>query len=170
MLVKPEFVGEVRRRGSSFVIGHTSAGNPLACAAGAAVLRYILDHDLVANAAVVGEHFLARLRELAARQPMIGDVRGLGLLVGVELVQDRTTKEPFPAAWQVGKRVAVATLERGLVSYPGTGTVDGMVGDHLLYAPPLTIMQEQVDELVAILDESLAAVGQEIGVDALAAR
>ena len=162
VLAKPEFVGEIRRRGSSFVIGHTSAGNPLSCAAGAAVLRYILDHDLVANAATVGDHFLRRLRELTEHRPMIGDVRGLGLLVGVELVRDRATKESFPSDWQVGKRVAAATLERGLVSYPGTGTVDGIVGDHLLYAPPLTITPDQVDDLVAILDESLAAVESEI--------
>lgn len=162
VLAKPEFVGEVRRRGKSFVIGHTASGNPLSCAAGAAVLRYVRDHDLVRNAAEVGAYFLERLRELAARHPMIGDVRGLGLLLGIELVRDRATKEPFPPAWQVAKRIGAATLERGLVSYPGTGTVDGAMGDHLLYAPPLTITREQVDELVGILDESLAVVAMEI--------
>ncbi len=163
VLAKPEFVGEVRSRGRSFVIGHTSAGNPLSCAAGLAVLRYVRDHDLVRNAAEVGAHFLERLRDLAARHPMMGDVRGLGLLLGVELVRDRATKEPFPPAWQVAKRVGTATLERGLVSYPGSGTVDGALGDHLLYAPPLTITRSQVDELVEILGESLGVVAAEIG-------
>ncbi len=162
VLAKPEFVGEVRRRGSSFVIGHTSAGNPLSCAAGAAVLRYLRDHDLVRNAAEVGEHFLRRLRALQEGHPMIGDVRGMGLLLGIELVQDRATKAPFLPSLGVAKRVGAATLARGLVSYPGTGTVDGVMGDHLLYAPPLTITCSQVDDLVAILDESLAAVAGEI--------
>ncbi len=162
VLAKPEFVGEVRRRGSSFVIGHTSAGNPLSCAAGAAVLRYLRDHDLVHNAAVVGVHFLHRLRALQDRHPMIGDVRGMGLLLGIELVQDRAGKVPFPPGLNVAKRVGAATLARGLVSYPGTGTADGVMGDHLLYAPPLTITRAQVDELVAILYESLAVVAEEI--------
>ncbi len=163
VLAKPEFVGELRRRGSSFVIGHTAAGNPLSCAAGAAVLRYILDHDLISQAATVGEHFLLRLRALSDRHPFIGDVRGLGLLLGIEFVRDRDTKQPFPIAWRVAKRVAVETFARGLVSYPGTGTADGESGDHLLYAPPLTITREQVDDLVAILDSSLTAVECDLG-------
>jgi adenosylmethionine-8-amino-7-oxononanoate aminotransferase len=158
VLAKPEFVGEVRSRSGSFVIGHTSSGNPMSCAAGAAVLRYTLDNGLIENAARVGEYFKERLIELAQRHEIIGDVRGLGLLLGVELVRDRATKDPFPTSWGVGRRVGSATLERGLVSYPGVGTVDGVAGDHLLYAPPLIINQEQIDELVGILDDSLAAV------------
>jgi adenosylmethionine-8-amino-7-oxononanoate aminotransferase len=89
---------------------------------------------------------------------MVGDVRGLGLLLGVELVRDRATKAPFPPAWRVSKRVGDATLARGLVSYPGAGTADGVAGDHLLYAPPLIVNRDQIDEIVSILDESLAAV------------
>jgi adenosylmethionine-8-amino-7-oxononanoate aminotransferase len=162
VIVKPELVGEVRGRGKSFVVGHTSAGNPLACAAGLAVLRHLERHDLTRNAAEVGTHFLDQLRELMERRPIVGDVRGLGLLLGVELVRDRATKAPFPAAWQVSKRVGQATLERGLVSYPMTGSVDGVMGDHLLYAPPLTITRAQVDDLLAILDESLGAVAAEL--------
>ena len=94
---------------------------------------------------------------------MIGDVRGLGLLIGVELVRDRETKESFPTAWHVSRRIGRATLERGLVSYPGSGTVDGMRGDHLLYAPPLSLSRDEADELVEILDASLSAVAGEIG-------
>ena len=162
VLAKPELVGELRRRGSSFVIGHTSAGNPLACAAGAAVLRYVLDHDLIANARTTGAHFLAALGRLKDRHPIIGDVRSLGLLVGLELVEDRVTKQPFPPETRLAHRLAAATLARGLVSYPGTGTADGRAGDHLLYAPPLTITPAQIDDLVAILDASLTAVEAEI--------
>ena len=158
VLAKPEFVGEVRSRSGSFVIGHTSSGNPMSCAAGAAVLRYTLDNGLIENAATVGRYFKERLVDLARRHDIIGDVRGLGLLLGIELVRDRVTKEPFPPAWGVARRVGSATLERGMVSYPGGGTADGVAGDHLLYAPPLIINREQTDEMVRILDESLTAV------------
>jgi adenosylmethionine-8-amino-7-oxononanoate aminotransferase len=162
VLAKPEFVGEVRARSGSFVIGHTSSGNPISCAASVAVLTYILEHRLIENAASVGAYFKERLQELALRHEMIGDVRGLGLLLGIELVRDRATKAPFPTAWGVARRIGASTLERGLVSYPGTGTVDGVAGDHVLYAPPLVINHEQIDEIVAILDRSLAAVAEEL--------
>jgi adenosylmethionine-8-amino-7-oxononanoate aminotransferase len=162
VLAKPEFVGEVRSRSGSFVIGHTSSGNPISCAAGTAVLRYTLDNGLIANADTVGQYFKERLLELAERHEMVGDVRGLGLLLGVELVRDRTTKEPFPPAWGVSRRIGAATLARGLVSYPGTGTADGVAGDHLLYAPPLIINRDQVDEVVRILDESLTVVAMDL--------
>jgi adenosylmethionine-8-amino-7-oxononanoate aminotransferase len=162
VLAKPEFVGEVRTRSGSFVIGHTSSGNPLSCAAGAAVLQYVLDHRLIENAADVGAYFKERLQGLAERHEMIGDARGLGLLLGIELVRDRESKAPFPAAWGVARRLGAATLERGLISYPGSGTVDGVAGDHVLFAPPLIISREQVDEVIAILDESLAAVAAEL--------
>ena len=93
---------------------------------------------------------------------MIGDVRGLGLLLGVELVRDRATKAPFPPAWRVSTRVGSATLARGMVSYPGAGTADGVEGDHLLYAPPLILNRDQVDEMVRILDQSLTAVATDL--------
>ena len=166
VLVRPEFVSAVARRGRSYIVGHTASANPLACATGAAVLRYVRDHDLIRNAAEVGAYLLARLDGLRERHPMIGDVRGLGLLCGVELVRERATKISFPPAWGVAKRVAAATLARGLVSYPGVGGADGVAGDHLLYAPPLTMTPDQVDELVAILDASLSAVGEELEQDA----
>jgi adenosylmethionine-8-amino-7-oxononanoate aminotransferase len=162
VIAKGEIVGEVRRRTGSFVIGHTSSGNPLSCAIGAAVLRYVRDHDLIRNAEATGAYFKRNLTGLMARHEMIGDVRGLGLMLGVELVQNRATKEPFPVEWKVSKRIGEATLRRGLVSYPGSGTVDGVAGDHLLYTPPLTITPGQIDELIAILDQSLSVVASEL--------
>jgi adenosylmethionine-8-amino-7-oxononanoate aminotransferase len=158
VLARPEFVHEIRSRSGSFVIGHTASGNPLSTAVGAAVLTYILENGLIENAARAGAHFKRRLQELAEHHDIIGDVRGEGLLLGVELVIEREAKTPFPPQWSVGKRIGAATLARGLVSYPGTGTYDGVIGDHLLYAPPLTITEAQVDDLIAILDESLRVV------------
>ena len=158
VIVKPEIVGDVKAAGGSFLIGHTAAGNPLSCAIGTAVLQYVLDHDLIGQAEAMGNHLIEGVRSLTAEFPEIGDVRGLGLLAGVEFVADRQTKEPFPPALGLSKRIGQATLERGLVSYPLQGSVDGIRGDHLLYAPPLTITESEVDELVDILRESLRVV------------
>jgi adenosylmethionine-8-amino-7-oxononanoate aminotransferase len=84
------------------------------------------------------------------------------LMLGVELVADRETKRPFPPEWKVSQLVGNAALERGLVTYPLMGTVDGMEGDHMLFTPPLTITKEQVDELVAIYDQALNVVAEEL--------
>lgn len=162
VLARPGFVSEVRERSGSFVIGHTSSGNPLSAAAGNAVLQYLLDHRLTEQAETVGAYFKTQLQTLAERHEMIGDVRGEGLLLGLEFVQDRERKTPFPPAWGVARRIGQATLDRGLVSYPGQGTVDGVAGDHMLYAPPLTITAAQIDELIEILDASLTSVAEEI--------
>ena len=159
---KPENLGEVNARGTSFIIGHTACGNPLSCAVGAAVLGYVRDHNLTANAAAVGTYFIDQLRRLQCRHEVVGDVRGRGLLVGMEFVSDRESKAPFPRDRKVSAQFGKATLERGLISYPGQGTANGEDGDHVLYAPPMTITKEQIDEMVAIIDASLGAVQQEL--------
>jgi len=155
VIVRPEIVGVVRETTGTFLVGHTSAGNPLSAAVGLAVLRYTLDQRLTENAAEVGPYLLGELHRLKGRHEMIGDARGLGLMVGIELVADRQTKQAFPPAWRMSQRLGEATLARGLVSYPLVGTVDGVEGDHVLYTPPLTITREQIDELITILDASL---------------
>jgi len=158
VIVKPEIVGEVRKTTGSFLVGHTAAGNPLSCATGLAVLKYVLEHDLVRNAADVGPYLKERLQGLMETHPIIGDVRGIGLMLGVELVADRDTKQAFPPGWKVSQVVGRASLDRGLVTYPLMGTVDGIEGDHMLFTPPLTITKPQVDELITIYDEALGEV------------
>ena len=96
VLVRPEIVGQVRDTGGSLVIGHTAGGNPLSTAVGKAVLDYTVKHELVDNAEIVGSYFREQLVELMGVHPIIGDVRGLGLMQGLELVADRETKAPFP--------------------------------------------------------------------------
>lgn len=157
VIVRPEIVGEVRRTTGTFLVGHTAAGNPLSAATGVAVLQYVLDHNLVANAADVGPYFKERLQELMEKHPIIGDVRGIGLMLGLEFVADRATKRPFPPEWKVSQLIGAASLDRGLVTYPLMGTVDGVEGDHMLFTPPLTFSRANVDELIEILD---AAIGQ----------
>jgi adenosylmethionine-8-amino-7-oxononanoate aminotransferase len=159
VLAREGIVQEVRQRSGSFMIGGTASGNPLSCAISTAVLTYILEHDLIANAAGSGSYFLERLTDLMTRHPIVGDVRGMGLLVGLEFVQDRTSRDPFPTSLGVARRISDETFRRGLLSYPGQGSADGTAGDHIMYAPPLTITRGQIDELVTILDQSLSTVG-----------
>ena len=141
---------------SSFRSGHTMNAHPVTCAAAVATLHYLLDHDLVANAREMGAHFLRRLRELLDH-PLVGDVHGMGLMVGFELVQDREARRPFPLTSWVSQRFAAAAQERGLIVYPLFGSVDGVAGDMVKMAPPLTINRDQVDDMVAIVKDSLDA-------------
>jgi putrescine aminotransferase len=136
--------------GVEFAAGHTYAGNPVACAAGLAALQELRERDLVANAAARGEQGLGRLRSLQARVPGIGDVRGQGLLFGVEFVRDAETKEQFPAAENVGIRVREAARSKGLL----------LRASHWMavLAPPLTTTAAELDELLDIFDQALTEV------------
>lgn len=152
-----EKIWEVFRQGSGrFEHGHTYGGNPLACAAGAAVLEYYLEHDLVSHCRQLGELLLAELAPLKDN-PVVGDVRGLGLMLGVELVQDRATRTPLPASRGMAEVATQFILKQGVVVYPGNGMVDGVAGDQFLIGPPLVINEAEVRQLaqgvIAGLDE-----------------
>ncbi len=126
-----------------------------------AAIRYTLENNLVAKAKHNGIYLLERLTELLDH-PIVGDVRGKGLLVGVEFVKEKTTKEPFGPDEQIAARVGAQALERGLITYPGTGSVDGVAGDHVLLAPPLIVSQSHLDEIVTILDASIREVEKQV--------
>lgn len=150
-------------KGAPFRAGHTLNYNPVSCAGALANVRYILEHKLWENSADVGAYFLDRAQSLLDHS-IIGDVRGLGLMVGFEMVQDQKTKAPFPPSVRLSRRMEKAALERGLVLYMANGCVDGIAGDMILMAPPLIITKDQVDEMLAILHESIASVEREIEV------
>ncbi|MHB0875494.1 MAG: aminotransferase family protein [Anaerolineae bacterium] len=147
----------LERNASPFRAGHTLNANPISCAASLAVLRYLTDHDLVRNCREVGDYFLQRLQELR-QYDIVGDVRGKGLMLGIELVADKDSKQPFAAELHVSRQVEDAAFARGLVIYACTGSVDGLSGDMILMAPPLIITREQVDDFMAILHASIAEV------------
>jgi adenosylmethionine-8-amino-7-oxononanoate aminotransferase len=151
-------VTALREAGTPWVAGHTYAQNPVSAAAGLAVLDYIQRHDLVRAAAERGAQLLSGLRGLIDRHRILGDARGLGLLLGVELVQDRATREPFPLEAGVAYRFARACIAEGAAVYPGQSGADGLLGDHALVTPPLVITPEQVDELVGCIDRALTRV------------
>lgn len=152
----------IRNGSGVFVHGHTYSQNPLSCAVASAVIDYLRAHDLVNRAAALGGYLMEKLR-LLERHPIVGDIRGLGLMAGTEFVRDRRSREPFDPRLRVNQRIAGRAFEKGLITYPGGGGADGVRGDHLLLAPPLVITEEQIDRMVAILDASMAEVGTEIG-------
>jgi len=145
-----------------FQHGHTYQGNPLACAVGLAVLRFTRDRRLVEKAAENGTYLLQKLEELRDGHPMVGDVRGKGLMLGMEFVRDKKAREPFPPQQKVGYLVANAAFEEGLIVYPGAGSVDGQRGDHILIGPPLVIETSEIDSLVKMLDLALTKVEEKV--------
>lgn len=144
-----------------FQHGFTYAGNPLACAAGLAVLEEIERLDLIGNAAVMGELLKAELEGLAARFPFIGDVRGKGLLLAVEFVADRETMTPLARGLNAHQRMVDLAYERGLILY-SRRTRGGVEGDHFLVCPPMIITRAEIGEIMAILGDTLGALANEL--------
>ncbi|WP_022729726.1 aminotransferase family protein [Fodinicurvata sediminis] len=145
-----------------FIHGYTYAGNPLACAAGLAVLDELERLDLPANAARRGESLRAALHGLMDRFPFIGDVRGLGLLQAFELVSDRETMEPLPRELNAHARLVDIAFDKGLIIY-SRRTRGGHKGDHFMVCPPLIVEEAQIDELIGLLGDSLEALAREAG-------
>ncbi|WP_111412440.1 aspartate aminotransferase family protein [Billgrantia lactosivorans] len=160
VLARAEIVAAVMASGG-FQHGHTYAGNPLACATGFAVIEAIRRERLLDNVAARGGELERGLRALQARYPWVGDVRGLGLLWGVELVADAATKVPFPAEQNRFARITALAKEEGLLIYPRR-TLDGVAGDHFLVTPPLTIDAADTAELLARLERAMRRFDREL--------
>lgn len=154
MIARDDIVEAVMARGG-FIHGFTYAGNPLACAAGVAVLDQIAKRDLVGNAARMGAALQERLNGLMQRYALIGDVRGKGLLCAFELMADRATKAPLDPALHAHARLVDIAYDNGLIIY-SRRTRGGTSGDHFLVCPPLITTETQLDEITNLLDKSLA--------------
>jgi adenosylmethionine-8-amino-7-oxononanoate aminotransferase len=148
-----------------FMHGHTYAGNPLACAAGLAVIEEIERLDLLAAARDQGERLKARLQALMQRFPFIGDVRGKGLLLAFELVADRETMAPLPAELNAHLRLIDIAYARGLILY-SRRTRGGRIGDHFMVCPPLIVTEAQIDEIMDGITASLLVFAREAGLPA----
>jgi adenosylmethionine-8-amino-7-oxononanoate aminotransferase len=148
-----------------FQHGHTYIGHATACAAALAVQRTIAEDQLLANVLARGEQLRARLREALGEHPNLGDIRGRGLFVGVEFVADRGSKATLDPALKTHARLKSAAMQNGLLVYPMGGTVDGVHGDHVLFAPPFICTPQDIDRIVerfaaavqAVLPASVAA-------------
>lgn len=157
-LAREEIVDVVVKSGG-FMHGHTLAGNPLASAVSLQALKILVEEKLIDNARVTGEYLQSKLRGLKEKFGFIGDVRGKGLLAGIEFVADRVTKEPFPKEWNAGGKVTAMARARGLLIYPRR-SIFGISGDHVSLAPPLIIDKAGVDELVTLLEATFIEFGQ----------
>jgi adenosylmethionine-8-amino-7-oxononanoate aminotransferase len=144
--------------GGGLVHGFTWSHHPVGAAVGLAVLGRIVEMRLIDRARTVGERLLADLSAALAESEVVGDVRGLGLLICVELVQDRVSKKPFPRSARITETVLDRAMESGLLLYPSTGTVDGYDGDFLLIGPPLTLLDDEADLIVDRLTAALAGI------------
>ncbi|MEQ8749572.1 MAG: aspartate aminotransferase family protein [Amphiplicatus sp.] len=138
-----------------FEHGHTYIGHPTGCAAALAVQRVIDEDNLLANVERRGRDLRAALQSYLAPFGVVGDIRGRGLMMGVELVADTAAKTPFSPQRKLSATLKKAAMARGLVCYPGGGCVDGERGDHILLAPPYIITESQIDELATLLAAAL---------------
>ncbi|GMK57187.1 hypothetical protein CspeluHIS016_0400210 [Cutaneotrichosporon spelunceum] len=154
-----ERVVDVLRKGSgAFVNGYTFQSSGTGTAAGLAVYDYMKRYNLVEQCAARGELLARLLRERVAPLKHVGDVRGMGLFWGVELVADKVTKAPFPYDHNVNGRLADAILARGVAVYHGAGCADGWAGDHIMLCPPYTITEEEVAHVVNVVVDAIEAV------------
>ncbi|WP_120501210.1 aspartate aminotransferase family protein [Roseovarius sp. EL26] len=163
MIANQDMVDTVLDAGG-FAHGHTYAGNPLACSAGLAVLNEIDRLDLMGNAQRMGDVLMAGLSELMSRYKFIGDVRGKGLLTAFEMVSDRETMAPLPKDLNAYNRFVDICYDRGLITY-SRRTRGGVDGDHFLVCPPMIVTEEQVNEVLNILDDSLTVFSCEAGLE-----
>ncbi|MDF1608161.1 aspartate aminotransferase family protein [Hoeflea sp. YIM 152468] len=157
MLCSAAIYAAIESGSGFFQHGHTYMGHATACAASLAVVDAIYQRQLLSNVEDMGGLLKQRLHERFGQHPNVGDIRGRGLFVGVELVEDRDTKAPFAPGDRIAARIKAATFEAGLVCYPMSGTIDGRRGDHVLLAPPYIITPAQIDELVDKLAIGIAA-------------
>lgn len=157
LLAREEIVAPLAQGTGALMHAQTFSHHAVTCAAASAVLDYMVRHDLVARCARMGAGLHARLQALRAR-PAVGDIRGVGLLAGVEFVADRATRAPFARAERVAERVTRAAQDEGLIVWPNVGQADGTNGDLVCLAPPFVVSDEELDEIVARLARAVERV------------
>ncbi len=138
--------------------GHTFTGHTACCAAGLAVQTIVKRDRLVEKVAEDGAYLFARLRERLGGRPYVGDIRGRGFFAGIELVQDRATKQPYDPRLQLAIKLRERSFANGLICYPSQGNVDGAAGDHVILAPPYIATHDELDEIIDKLALSLEQV------------
>ena len=141
-----------------FQHSHTYMGHPVACAASLAVMKAIVKRDLLKNVREVGDYLQEQLEATLGQHPHVGDIRGRGLFRGVELVQNRETKEPFDPTLKINTKIKKAAFENGMICYPMGGTIDGENGDHVLLAPPFIATKSDIDLIVDKLSHAIQTV------------
>lgn len=155
MLCQKKIYDAIAAGSGFFQHGHTYLGHALGCAAGLGVMEAIYGRDLLSNVKRRGNQLAQALRDKFGNHPHIGDIRGRGLFLGLELVVERRDKTPFDPSLSVAKKIKAAAMAEGLLCYPMSGTLDGQRGDHILLAPPFIITEDHIAEMVTKLARAI---------------
>jgi adenosylmethionine-8-amino-7-oxononanoate aminotransferase len=139
---------------SGFFMGYTFSSHPLSCAAGLAVAHYLEKYHLIDKVKEKSSYLFERASALE-KLPQVGDVRGKGFFVGIELVSDKNSKAPFPRDKKVAENIYKQAMKNGLVLMVGSGTADGNAGDHIIVSPPFITSKGEMDEIFTILEKSI---------------
>ena len=151
-----DFIYDSIANGSGFFQhGHTYLGHPIACAASLAVLTKLINENMCKKVKDKGEILQKILERDLGQSQFVGDIRGRGLFRGIEIVKDRSTKEPFSKKLNVANKIKKEALNLGLICYPMQGTVDGVIGDHILIAPPFIINEDEINEISSKLKTTI---------------
>jgi adenosylmethionine-8-amino-7-oxononanoate aminotransferase len=154
LAAKKEIVDSIYEKGKNFLHFQTFSHHPVGCAAGVATLEYIKKHYLLEKCSDMGVLLRRELHSLHAH-PNVGDIRGEGLLIGIEFVQSKNTKTPFPRGKKYAENFIHKALNNGLVLWPNIGHADGKSGDLVLVAPPFVIGREEIFRIVDLLGKTL---------------
>ena len=158
MLCREELTAAIEKKSGYFQHGHTFMGHAAAVAAALATQDVIRDDDLLKNVVRRGAELKEALQQALSAHPNVGDIRGRGLFLGVEFVQDRETKQPFDAGMKLHQRIQRKAMDEGLMCYAMGGTIDGHAGDHVLIAPPYIFSSNHVGELVEKFVSAMSSV------------
>jgi len=161
VIVTGRIAQAIQKGSGAFLHGFTYSAHPVSTAAGLAVLDYIAKNNLFARVRPAGEELQAALEPLK-QSPVVGDIRGLGLLLGVEFVRDVRMREPFPANIGFASRIYDAAIARGVLTYPIQGCADGTRGDHILLAPPFIISASEIHFLAETLRSAIDDVSKQL--------
>ncbi|HEY7611079.1 MAG TPA: aspartate aminotransferase family protein [Alphaproteobacteria bacterium] len=161
VVLAPAAMVEAVAGAGGFLHGHTYSANPLSCAIGLAVVREMVERDLMGNAARMGVLLRRRLEAIKAKSAILGDVRGMGLLQAIEIVANKETKAILSAERQAVYRVIELGIERGLLLY-SRRTANGKYGEWLMVCPPLIVTEAEIDAIARLIEETLAAYEAEL--------
>ncbi|RSK23929.1 aspartate aminotransferase family protein [Bacillus sp. HMF5848] len=161
-LVSERVMAPILAGSNSIMSGHTLSANPLSAAVALAVINYIEKNRLIEKVEENGTYLMKKLEALAEKSEVIGDVRGKGLMIGVEFVADLGTKQPFELSVGLTKKIVDTARDKGLLVYPSSAGKVGAYGDAVIIAPPFIITKQQIDDLVAIFKETVDEVTGEL--------
>lgn len=159
---QPKILKPLVDRGKNFLHAQTFAHHPVGCAAGLAAVEYLKKHGLLGRCVQTGKRVKRKLERLLDH-PHVGDVRGKGLLIGIEFVRDKKKKTPFPREKKYAETLVAEALAQGLILWPNTGQAGGRSGDLVMIAPPFVIQEDEVSEMLEKLQSTLVAMEKKFG-------